>query len=427
MAEDDQDQELAREMLARFQAGESKSALEIEYWDDATSHGKRFTGFIRKHLGVETESRSRQTAELDRLQKLLRRSGISPSPAGDLSTEDRLIAKGREAALAAVRHYNDPTAGFRTDGFIVWMIIAWNCLLQAILERNGVDYYERDEEGRIIEVDGRAKVKGTWEILSLALAEPEYRPLRCNIDFFLGLRHLIEHRYIPALDPMVASEAQAMLLNFETIIIRSFGEEAALGSQLTVPLQLSALRPEGQLTSLKELESQIPVDVMDFLARHRQDVPAEVLRSHQYALPLFFVPVTANRERAADAVVNFVRPGEVPKEVEDTLRRVTVVPKPKPMPVVSADLLRPTEVVNLVAARLPFRFTMNSHSRCWRHYGVRPAHGVGEPASTDTEYCFWDKLSGGYGYTEAWVEKLVTDLSDPATYEAVIGVPPAPI
>lgn len=39
---DEQDRELAQEMLDRFQAGESKSTLEIEYWNDGTSHGKRF-------------------------------------------------------------------------------------------------------------------------------------------------------------------------------------------------------------------------------------------------------------------------------------------------------------------------------------------------------------------------------------------------
>ena len=125
------DQELASEMLARFQAGESKSSVEIEYWNDGTSHGKRFTMFVRRELGVETEGRARQSLELERLASLLRRSGISPSPAGDLTTEDRLVANGRQAALSAIRLYNDPSAGFRTQTFVVLMIIAWNCLLQA--------------------------------------------------------------------------------------------------------------------------------------------------------------------------------------------------------------------------------------------------------------------------------------------------------
>lgn len=418
---------LANEMLERFQAGESKSTLEIEYWNDGTSHGKRFTSFVRKHLGVETESRSRQTQELERLRNLLRRSGISPSQAGDLTVEDRLVAKAREAALAAIRHYNDPTAGFRTDGFIVWMVIAWNALLQALLERDGVDYYDQDENGKIIEIGGRAKVKGTWDLLTLALGGDDHRALRFNLDFFLNLRHLIEHRYIPALDIALASEAQAMLLNFETVLTREFGEEAAIGSHLVIPLQLSMLRPEAQIQSFKQLQSQIPVDVLEFLNRHRQEVPTEVLRSHEYALPIFFVPVAANRERSADAVVHFVRPGQVSKEIEKALQHLAVVPKPKLVPVVGENLFRPQEVVNLVRARLPFRFSLNLHARCWRHYGVRPASGDSEPAATDPEFCVYDKLSRSYGYTEQWIDYLVAELSDADRYQQVVGVAPIPV
>jgi hypothetical protein len=199
--------------------------------------------------------------------------------------------------------------------------------------------------------------------------------------FFCAFATRIEHRYIPALDVLVTSEAQAMLLNLETVLVKEYGEEAALGDQLIVPLQLSAIRSEAQLKSLKQLESQIPIDVMDFLARHREEVPADVLRSHQDALPLFFVPVSANRERSADAIVRFLRPGEVPPEVESALQKIAVVVKPKPVSVVSAVLLRPTEVVNLVAARLPYRFTTDSHTRCWRYFKVRPPSNAAEPAA----------------------------------------------
>jgi hypothetical protein len=88
--------------------------LETAYWNDATSHGKRFTAFIRKQLGLDTEGCSRQSEELDRLSALLRRHGISPSPAGDLSVEDRLVANSRQAAVAAHRDEEGCTCGRRT-------------------------------------------------------------------------------------------------------------------------------------------------------------------------------------------------------------------------------------------------------------------------------------------------------------------------
>ena len=141
-------------------------------------------------------------------------------------------------------------------------------------------------------------------------------------------------------------------------------------------------------------------------------------------MPIFFVPVAANRERSADAVVRFIRPGTITPEVEEALEQLAVVAKPKRVPVASDDLLRPTEVVNLVTERLPFRFTLDTHQRAWKFYAVRPATDSTEPEATDDSYCRWDRLSRGYGYTRAWVEKLVDGLSDPLTYEQVAGFQP---
>jgi hypothetical protein len=69
---------------------------------------------------------------------------------------------------------------------------------------------------------------------------------------------------------------------------------------------------------------------------------------------------------------------------------------------------------------------MDTHSRCWKHFGVRPPTGAGEKEAVDARYCSFDRLMGAYGYTRAWVEMLLKVLSDPANYEEVVGVPPVP-
>jgi hypothetical protein len=421
---EDEHREIATRLYARWEVGASKSALEIEFWDDPTSHGKRFTSYVRRWLGRETERKSGQTEQIERLQSLLRSHGISPTEAGDLEEEFRLLAKARESSLAALRVYNDPMAGFRTETFIVLMIIGWNSLFQAALERDDIDYYVRDDEGRQVLIDGRPKVKDTWELMNLAIPGPIWEATRANLDFFLGLRNLIAHRYLPALDIRVASEAQSMLLNFEHQLVEQFGEAAALGDRLSVPLQLSSFRHTGGLESLKAAQAQLPTDVQDYLCRHRDEVSDEVLRSPEYALQIFFVPVTANRENPADATVTFIRPGDVSEELEAALQQLTVVTKPKRVAVASGDLLRPSEVVNLVKERLPFRFTSDTHQRAWKAYKVRPATASAEPEATVERYCRWDRLMRGYGYTRAWVELLVTDLSDPIKYQGVVGFAP---
>ncbi|MDE0287066.1 MAG: DUF3644 domain-containing protein [bacterium] len=418
--------ELATEMYERWQQGEAKSRLEIEYWGKGTAHGKAFSGYVRRWLGIETERQSSQSARIAYLEALLRANGVSPTEGRDLAEEYGLLAKSRESALAAVRVYNDPDAGFRTETFIVLMVIAWNSLLQAILERASVDYYERDGSGARIVVGGSEKVLGTWELVQLALGGDGYRAVRANLDFFLGLRNRISHRYLPALDVAVADEAQAMLLNFENLLVAQFGEEAALGDRLAVPLQLSGFRNEGSLRSLRKVQAQLPADVTTFLTSHRAGLDDDVLTSPEYCLRIFFVPIAANRERSADAVVRFVPPDKITPELEKQLSKVGVVTKRRITPVASADLLTPTEVVNLVRELLPYRFTIDTHTRCWKHYAVRPAGGSNDPEATDDRYCRWDRLAKGYGYTEAWVKKLVRNLSDEHTYRAVVGYPPVP-
>jgi len=416
----------AEEMYSRWLAGEAKSQLEIAYWNDATSHGKRFTAYVRRWLGVETERRSEQTERIRRLEALLRVNGIAPTDAGDLAEEHRLVAKARESALAAVRVYNDPAAGFRSETFIVLMVIAWNSLFQAILERDGIDYYVRDPAGHQVLINGRAKVLDTGQLAARAVPGdgPRQRGIRANLDFFLGLRHQIAHRYLPALDLEVTAEAQAMLLNFENLLVAEFGDEAALGDRLTVPLQLSGFRNKEALASLRVAQAQLPVDVQAYLRRHRQEVDEDVLHSSEYAMPIFFVPVAANRERSADAIVRFIRPGTLTPEFEEAIEQLAVVNKPRRVPVASDDLLRPTEVVNLVGERLPFRFRLDTHTRAWKYYAVRPATESAEPEATDERYCRWDRLLRGYGYTRAWVDKLVEELADASAYERVAGFQP---
>lgn len=421
---EEQHRALAAELFARWEAGESKSSLEVEFWGDPSSHGKRFTAYVRKWLERETERKSSQTEHVERLEALLRAHGISPTEAGDLDEQFRLLAKSRESALAALRVYNDPLAGFRTETFIVLMAIAWNSLLQAMLERADIDYYERDDKGKQVLVVGRPRVQDTWSLVQLALPGPNRSAVRSNLDFFLKLRHLIAHRYLPALDVKIVGEAQAMLLNYENLLIEQFGVEAALGERLSVPLQLAGFRNKDALSSLKRAQANLPVDVQTFLAQHRKEVPEDVLRSPEYALQIFFVPVTANRDRSADAVVQFIRPGELTAELQETLQELAVVNKPKRVAVASHDLLRPSEVVSLVKERLPFRFTSDTHQRAWKYYRVRPATGSAEPEATDERYCRYDRLLRGYGYTHAWIDRLVEDLSDAARYREVAGFSP---
>lgn len=88
------DAALAQEMYDRWQAGEKKSALEREYWDNGSSHGQAFSAFVREHLGLETVRQSPMAARLELAETLLRVHGVS-FPGEDLDEQFRLAARSR--------------------------------------------------------------------------------------------------------------------------------------------------------------------------------------------------------------------------------------------------------------------------------------------------------------------------------------------
>lgn len=56
------------------------------------------------------------------------------------SLKGELIAKSKEAALSAIRVFNDPMTRFKSESFIVLMNIAWTYLLHAHFRVKGVEY-----------------------------------------------------------------------------------------------------------------------------------------------------------------------------------------------------------------------------------------------------------------------------------------------
>ena len=65
---------------------------------------------------------------------------------GSISSE--LVKKSREAAIAAVQIFNNPSMLFKSELFIVLMVIAWTYLLHAYYKKKCIDYRYVAKEGR---------------------------------------------------------------------------------------------------------------------------------------------------------------------------------------------------------------------------------------------------------------------------------------
>jgi hypothetical protein len=340
------------------------------------------------------------------------------------------LEKCRAAALAAVDVYNRPGPRFRTAHYIVLIVIAWCGFFHAIAYRKRRNpWYKKPgktaQGDRYVRVDGEPKHWDLTECLKQHYG-PNSPPERKNLEFLVGLRNKIEHRHLPELDASLYGECQAALLNLEEMLEAEFGVKYSLAEQLAVSLQFTRPVVGDKRTSAKRLAAPESKVARDFIDKFRGALPYATLSDIKYSFNVFLVPKVVNRQNAADAAIEFVHVDAASPAELERLQRLNVLIKEKHIPIANLDLYKPTEVVKKVQAKLPHRFTMNSHSAAWRHFKVRPPYKAAKPETTMAQYCIYDQPHNDYLYTNAWIEKLVRELTPVEGYKVVIGNPPTP-
>ena len=251
------------------------------------------------------------------------------------------LNKARESALLAVETYNRPGASFRSGGFVVFMCIAWTALFHAIFfNRKTKPFYRKEKNRRhFMRVDGDRKA---WE-LTICLErywEGNNPPERTNIQFFVGLRNKIEHRSMPALDMSIFGECQALLFNFEDLIVREFGAKYALNESLSLALQFSCTRSEQQEKAARKLHKSLAKDITLYVEAFRSSLSSSTLGDPRFSYKVFLIPKPANHAAASDIAVEFVKFD--PSRPEEMAKYERVVSLIKP----SATATVPTYVVS---------------------------------------------------------------------------------
>jgi len=324
-----------------------------------------------------------------------------------------LIEKSRESAILAVDIYNKPATKFRSFSFIVLMNIAWTSLFHAIFERQGIKYfYKKDNSNRYIYTDGQ---KRAWHLSDCLKAyfKDQNPPVRENLRFFIGLRNQIEHRFLPALDLDIFGECQALLLNYEKLLTKEFGEDYSLGESLAIPLQLLTVDSKWRNRVLKEIQSREYEAVKEYIDTFRYSLDETIWDNSEYNFKIFLVPKLGNRRRSADIAVEFIPyDKDNPKEMEK-YKKVAAFIKEKQVPVVNPGKFKPGDVSQRIEQTFGITFHPSSHhAKCWRYYKVRPSSNSKSPEKTKIKYCQYDIAHGDYVYTEEWVEFLISELSD---------------
>jgi hypothetical protein len=254
-------------------------------------------------------------------------------------------------------------------------------------------------------------------------------PVRSNLAFFIGLRNKIEHRYArqqPALFVALAGHAQALLLNYEEELTTQFGVVESLATRLRFPVFVGSFTDEGERT-LQRLRGSLPPALRTFVAEYRSGLSAETEADSRFELRLRVVNELAPKD--PDALpLQFTRFHELTEEqkavVEEMGRKGLVITRERMRNVRGDKLRKPTQAAAEIAASIPFKFTMGHFTKAWKLLRVRPESGAAHPEITDERYCVHDLLHHDYGYTQAYIDKLIRECSTEQGFRSLLEYAP---
>lgn len=287
------------------------------------------------------------------------------------SIKSELVKKSREASLAAVQTFNNPTITFKAESFIVLMVIAWTYLLHAFYRSKGIEYREFEMRGtRRHFLRTRHGAYRHWSLERCLAASdcPLDRDMCNNLKFLIGLRHEIEHQMTTSLDDALSAKLQACCLNYNLLVKRLFGEDHGIDQQLSVSMQFSAIS-DPQREQLQG-RSDLPANIEGYIADFEEGLADEEFQSQRYAYRVLYVAKTANRKGQADSVVEFVRADSpLAEEVNARYEVIRETEKPKYLP---------SQVVEMLHAEGYPRFSIQDHTNLWKAEDAkRDGNGLG--------------------------------------------------
>lgn len=287
------------------------------------------------------------------------------------SVKGELLKKAREAALAAVQIFNSPNINFKSETYVVLMIIAWTYLLHAYYRTKKIDYryYQQGAKRRRFDRTKHGAFK-YWE-LERCLNEkdcPLERPVVQNLRFLIGLRHEVEHQMTTRIDDLLSARFQACCINFHEAIVDLFGEAHGIARHLALSLQFSSLAQE-QVDTLEQ-HPGLPGNLKRYIQGFDGQLDPADYGSAQFAYRVIFVPKTVNHPNQADQVITFVKANsDLAQDVNAAYAVVKETERPKWLP---------KQIVELMKSEGFRRFGMHQHTELWKERDAKdPAKGFG--------------------------------------------------
>lgn len=290
------------------------------------------------------------------------------------SVREELVNKSREAALAAVQIFNNPTIIFKSEIYVVLMHIAWTYLMHAHFRSQGVEHRYRADRSQANGGKKYARTKSgaykRWELERCLNSSdsPIDQNTANNLRFLIGLRHEIEHQMTTRIDDFLSARFQACCLNYNHYIKELFGNRYGIDRDLTFSLQFSSISDEQ--VDLLGKAVDLPNHIKSYIDEFDDGLTEEEFNNPNFAYRILFVPKTANRKGQADKVIEFIR---ADSNLADNINAEYTVIKETERP-----KTRPSLIVESMRSEGFRRFNMHHHTTLWKSMDARnPGKGYG--------------------------------------------------
>lgn len=304
------------------------------------------------------------------------------------SVKEELLKKSREAALAAVQTFNNPNVTFKSETYVVLMIIAWTYLLHAYYRSNKIDYryFTQKPKRRSYHRTKHGAFKH-WELERCLDDEgcPLLPEVVQNLKFLIGLRHEIEHQMTTRIDDLLSARFQACCINYHDAVSSLFGDKYGIANHLAFSLQFASLSRE-QIDTLGQ-QVGLPSHIKSYIEGFDDALSSDIFKSSKYAYRVIFVPKTVNNPNQADSVISFVKAGSELAEMVNV--KYAVIKETE------RQKWLPSEIVAKMKNEGFSKFGMHQHTLLWKN-------------------CDGKNLGKGYGvqiartwyWYDSWIEEV---------------------
>ncbi|MCI4012406.1 DUF3644 domain-containing protein [Brevibacterium sp. ZH18] len=336
------------------------------------------------------------------------------------------LDEARRQALVAIDFYNRPGDRRSFSDFIVHIHLAWQNLLHADRMRRKVEIFYRESGGRRLFKRNPDGSKKTWDLSQCLKHEfKDSDPIKVNVEFFVGLRNHVEHRFQDAVLVATAAEAHACIINFEAELVRRFGAGETLGSELKFPVFVQSLSPS-RYEEQRNLRRGLPNTVSNFIAEFQVGLPEDVRRDERFAYRLLLLPMKGPKTEA-DLALNFVRQDELSEEELRALlgKDGSVIVAEKYREAIHGNEMLPKAAAAAVERRIAFKFSVHDFTVVRKSWQIGPAKsGDKEQLPKSDSFCLYSPAFKQFVYRPKLVERMAEALDTPEKYQALLHHPP---